>query len=53
MARESANLDLSWLRDKSLEDSKDLEDPYIIAGEITDYLQAALKQFAAITADLK
>ena len=27
MRRESANLDLSWIRDKSLEDSADLEDP--------------------------
>ena len=53
MRREGANLDLSWIRDKSLEDSADLEDPDIIAGEIADDLQAALEQFAAIATDLR
>jgi type I restriction enzyme M protein len=53
MRRESANLDLSWIRDKSLEDSADLEDPDLIAEEIADDLQAALEQFATIAADLR
>jgi type I restriction enzyme M protein len=48
MRREGANLDLSWIRDKSLEDSADLEDPDMIAEEIADDLQAALEQFATI-----
>jgi type I restriction enzyme M protein len=53
LRRESANLDLSWIRDKSLEYSTDLEDPDIIAEEIADDLQAALEQFATIAADLR
>lgn len=53
MRREGANLDLSWLRDKSLEDSANLEDPDLIAEEIADDLEAALEQFAAIAADLR
>jgi type I restriction enzyme M protein len=40
--REGANLDLSWIRDKGLEDSADLEDPDVIAEEIADDLEAAL-----------
>jgi type I restriction enzyme M protein len=51
--REGANLDLSSIRDKSLEDSADLEDPDVIAEGIADDLEAALEQFAAIAADLK
>ena len=53
MRREGANLDLSWIRDKTLEDSADLADPDIIAEEIADDLEAALEQFAAIAADLR
>ena len=48
MRREVANLDLSWIRDKTLEDSADLEDPDVIAEEIADDLEAALEQFATI-----
>ena len=50
--REGANLDLSWIRDETLEDSAALEDPDVIAREIADDLGAALEQFAAIAADL-
>jgi type I restriction enzyme M protein len=53
MRREGAKLDLSWIRDESLEDSADLEDPNLIAEEIADDLQAALEQFASIAADLR
>jgi type I restriction enzyme M protein len=53
LRREGANLDLSWIRDKSLEDSADLEAPDLIAEEIADDLQAALEQFATIAADLR
>ena len=53
LRREGANLDLSWIRDKSLEDSADLEDPDTIAEEIADDLQAALEQFVTIAADLR
>ncbi len=53
MRREGANLDLSWIRDKTLEDSADLEDPEVIAEEIADDLEAALEQFAAIASGLR
>jgi type I restriction enzyme M protein len=42
-----------WLRDRSLEESDDLPEPDVLAQEIADDLQAALEQFAAITAKLK
>jgi len=51
--REGANLDLSWIRDRSLEDSASLEDPDLIAEEIADDLQAAVEQFASIAIDLR
>jgi type I restriction enzyme M protein len=53
LRREGANLDLSWIRDKSLEDAANLEDPDVIAEEIADDLQAALEQFATIATDLR
>jgi type I restriction enzyme M protein len=53
MRHEGTNLALSWIWDKSLEDSAGLEDPDLIAEEIADDLQAALEQFASIAADLR
>jgi type I restriction enzyme M protein len=46
--RDKVNLDLFWLKDKSLEDSEDLPDPDLIAEEIADDLQTALDQFRSI-----
>lgn len=51
--RDKVNLDIFWLKDDALEESANLPAPEIIAQEITDDLQAALEQFAAITEDLK
>jgi type I restriction enzyme M protein len=51
--RDKANLDIFWLKDKSLEDSEDLPDPDVLAQEIADDLQTALDQFSAIAAELK
>jgi type I restriction enzyme M protein len=51
--RDKANLDLFWLKDDSLEESANLPAPEVIAREITEDLQAALEQFAAIAEDLK
>src|SRR5437773_1493698 len=45
---EDGNLDISWLKDESLEDSANLPAPDIIAAEIVKDLQAALAQFAEI-----
>jgi type I restriction enzyme M protein len=48
-----ANLDSFWLKDESFEDRANLPDPGVIALEITEDLEAALQQFAAIAEDLK
>ncbi len=51
--RDKVNLDIFWLKDKSLEESANLPAPEILAQEIVDDLQAALEQFAAIAEDLR
>ncbi|HUW82032.1 MAG TPA: class I SAM-dependent DNA methyltransferase [Phycisphaerae bacterium] len=51
--RDKVNLDIFWLRDKSLEDSDDLPEPDVLAQEIADDLQTALEQFAAIAEELR
>jgi type I restriction enzyme M protein len=53
MKRDKANLDIFWLKDKSLEDGDDLPEPDVLAQEIADDLQTALDQFAAIAAGLR
>ena len=50
--RDKVNLDIFWLRDKSLEASEDLPEPEVLAQEIADDLQAALDSFQSIAADL-
>ncbi|MBA4064277.1 MAG: DNA methyltransferase [Isosphaera sp.] len=50
--RDKANLDIFWLRDKTLEESEDLPEPDTLAREIADDLQAAADQFAAIVSKL-
>ena len=50
--RDKVNLDLSWLRDESVEDAASLPEPEALAEEIVEDLQTALDQFAAISADL-
>ena len=51
--RDKVNLDIFWLKDKSLEDSEDLPDPDVLAQEIADDLQTALDQFTAIAGELR
>jgi type I restriction enzyme M protein len=53
MNRDNVNLDIFWLRDKSLEDSDDLPEPDVLAQEIADDLQTALEQFTAIAEKVK
>jgi len=48
MKRDKANLDIFWLKDESLEETENLPDPEILAGEIVENLEAALEQFSAI-----
>lgn len=52
LKRDKVSLDIFWLKDESLEDSENLPAPDVIAKEITDNLEAALEQFAAIQEDL-
>ncbi len=53
MARDKANLDISWLRDESLEDLDGLPAPEVIAREIVEDLTAALVEFEAVAAALE
>ncbi len=53
IARDKVSLDLSWLRDESLEDSASLPDPHILAQEIADDLRAALAQIEDVLGDLE
>ncbi len=48
MARDKANLDITWLKDPSLTDADDGVPPEIIAQEIVEDLTAALAEFAAV-----
>lgn len=48
VSRDKANLDITWLRDESLEDGSTLPDPDVLVAEIVEDLQAALEQFALI-----
>ena len=51
--RDKLNLDIFWLKDKSLEDSDNLPEPDVLAQEITDDLQAAIDQFATVAEGLR
>lgn len=53
LKRDKVNMDITWLKDESLEESANLPDPDIIAAEIVEDLEAALEQFALIAEDLK
>ncbi|MGB2919213.1 MAG: class I SAM-dependent DNA methyltransferase [Mycobacterium sp.] len=53
VARDKVNLDVTWLRDESLEDADNLPAPEIIAREIVEDLTAALVEFEAVAAALE
>lgn len=53
MARDKANLDITWLRDESLEDVDNLPAPEVIAREIVEDLTAALAEFEAVAGALE
>jgi len=53
LARDKVNLDITWLRDDSLEDLDNLPEPAVIAREIVDDLTAALAEFEAVAAALE
>lgn len=48
MQRDKVSLDISWLKDESLEDSENLPSPDLIAAEIVENLESALEQFSGI-----
>jgi type I restriction enzyme M protein len=53
VARDKTNLDITWLKDASLEDLDSLPPPEIIAREIVEELTAALAEFEAVAAALE
>ena len=53
VARDKVNLDITWLRDESLEDADNLPSPEVIAREIVEDLTAALVEFEAVAAALE
>jgi len=52
VARDKASLDITWLRDESLEDTENLPAPDVIAREIVDDLESALAEFSAVAESL-
>lgn len=53
LGRDKVSLDLSWIRDESLEDSANLPDPHVLAQEIADDLRSALAQIEDVLGDLE
>ncbi|GAA4123650.1 class I SAM-dependent DNA methyltransferase [Knoellia locipacati] len=53
IARDKANLDITWLKDDSLEDLDNLPSPDVIAREIVEDLTAALAEFETVAAALE
>jgi len=51
--RDKAGLDFFWLKDQSLNDLENLPDPYIIAAEIIDEMEAALLNFRSVLLTLE
>ena len=49
IAKRGDNLDISWLRDESLQSAEDLPEPDEIAAEITIRLQTAISEMEALT----
>ena len=50
--RDKTNLDIFWIKDKSLEDLDNLPTPDVIANELVEELGSALKQLRGIASDL-
>lgn len=52
IARDKTNLDIFWLKDKSLADLDNLPDPDVLANEIIENIEAGLESFREIVATL-
>ena len=50
--RDKLNLDLSWIKDRSLEDAENLPEPEVLAAEIVEDLRTALEAFEEIAEEL-
>ena len=50
--RDNLSLDISWLRDESVEDAADLPAPEVLLEEIMDDLYGVLEQLEEISEDL-
>jgi type I restriction enzyme M protein len=48
IAKRGDNLDISWLRDKSLQSADDLPEPGVIALRIMERLETAMEEMAAL-----
>lgn len=53
LARDKANMEISWLRDDSLEDSSSHAGPLALAEAIIDDLRASLEQIEDVAAELR
>ena len=51
-ARDKANLDITWLRDDTLDDGSTLPPPAVLAAEIVEELEAALAKPTELAATL-
>jgi type I restriction enzyme M protein len=52
MSRDKTNLDIFWLKDKSLADLDNLPDPDVLAIEIIENIEAGLESFKEIVSTL-
>lgn len=52
VARDKVNLDITWLKDDSLEDPDSLPEPGVLIAEIHEEMGALMRQFADMAADL-
>ncbi len=52
IARDKVNLDITWLKDHSLEDPDSLPAPEVLIAEIQEEMAAILKQFGEIAVGL-
>jgi type I restriction enzyme M protein len=52
IARDKTNLDIFWLKDKSLTDLDNLPDPDILAGDIIENIESTLEGFKDLMATL-
>jgi len=51
--RDKVNLDITWIKDESLEETENLPPPEILAEEIIENLRSALEEFEALQEELE